>query len=114
MNVMMTRHLPKIRPENDETFRPIVSAYLAKAYDEWICLQAKENAEIIGARDRRVVLVEVRTDEFTGYRDLVGCKRDFAGLRVFADTRVKGDAYRSPAIARRCRRGGASVVPPSA
>jgi hypothetical protein len=90
---METCYLPKIRPENHETFRRTVSAYPADTYDNWVYLQANEIAEIIGAGDQRVVLVEVRTDEFNRYCDLAGCKRDFDGLRAFADSKGKKDAY---------------------
>jgi len=90
---MMTWYLPKIRPENHETFRRIVSAYPADTYDKWVYFQVNEIAEIIGAGDQRVVLVEVRTDEFTRHCDLVGCKRDFDALRGFANTKGRRDAY---------------------
>jgi len=90
---MVTWYLPKIRPENHETFRQIISAYPADTYDKWVYLQANEIAEIVGAGDQRVVLVEVRTDDFTRHCDLVGCKRDFDALRDFASTKGKRDAY---------------------
>ena len=90
---MVTLYLPKIRPENHETFRRIINAYPADTYDEWAHLQANEIAEIVGADDQRVVLVEVRADEFTRHCNLVGCKRDLYALRDFANTKGKRDAY---------------------
>ena len=90
---MMTWYLPKIRPENHETFRRTINEYSTDTYDKWAHLQANEIAEIVGAGDQRVVLVEVQADEFARHCDLVGCKRDFDALRDFASTKGKRDAY---------------------
>jgi hypothetical protein len=85
-------HVLVIAPEHYEMFRQVLHNYIPDSYDRWLRHRADERANLAG-KGYEVVGVEINMNEFIGYCDRAGAKRDIHTLRGIVQLKGTGQPY---------------------